>query len=821
MDALRRDLRHAVRMFLEAPGFTTTAMAALALGIAANTAIFSVVDTVLWKPFAYRDPGRLVMFQNTFRRAPRTGSAAPAEFNWWRRHSPAVEDVSAYSFGVVNFDPRGAGDSPAEQIPAMTVSAGFFPLSGARAVYGRTFTAADDLPHAPKTAVLAWSFFARRFAADPRAIGRRITLQGDPYEIIGVLNAGVETSQLAEQSLLTGDLELERPPDVYLPSQLDPASVNRGHSFNVAGRLKPGVTLAAANAQVQASYPEYARQFADLTPGAGFAVEGLHDAIVGGVRGSLWILAGAVGMVLLIACANVAGLQLARATGRRREIAIRAAVGASRGRIVRQVLTESVLLSLGGGVLGLAAGYAGIRALLKLSPGIPRIGAGGANVNLDWGVLGFTAGLSILTGILFGLVPALESSRANLASALKESGHRGGTGQGQSRTRALLAIGEIALAVVLSIGAALLLRSFVAIRQVNPGFEARHLLTMRVSLTGPRFADPATVAQAMHESLRRIRALPGVEAAAAACCVPMDARLQVGFRIVDRPPGPDSGGVTGWVEVSAGYFETFRIPLLRGRAFTQADESGPPVAIVNETLARRYWPGGDVLHRRIAFGDGPAMEIVGVAGDVRDRGLTRDPRANVYVPSVTPGGLLRAIPWAWAIRTRVAPQSVASAIQTELRAAVGGLPVANVRTMEEIVSRSNAAADFNTLVLSVFGGAALWLAAIGIYGLMAYSVEQRRQEIGIRLALGAEARRIRKMVVLQGLRMAAAGVAGGLAAAFGLTRLLAGFLFGVEARDPLVFVAVPAMLAAVALMAAWLPAWRAGRVDPLQALRHE
>jgi predicted permease len=471
--------------------------------------------------------------------------------------------------------------------------------------------------------------------------------------------------------------------------------------------------------------------------------------------------------------------------------------------------------------LGLATGYAGIHGILRLSPGIPRIGAGGANVSFDWRVLGFSVTLSILTGIVFGLIPALQSSRTNLSNALTASGHRSGVGLPTNRTRTLLVAGEVALAVVLLIGAALLIRSFIAIRQVNPGFDAHNVLTMRVSLTGPQFTSPTRVAQAIHEGVRRIRALPGIEVAATTCCIPLDSRLQVGFRIVGRPQGPGSGGVTGWTEVSAGYFETFKIPILRGRTFTERDESGAPVVIINETLAKEFWLNSDPLNGRIMIGNGSPIEIIGVVGDVRDRGLNREPRPTLYAPSVTPGGLLKLLPWAWVIRTQVAPRSLSFAIQKELREASGGLPVGKVRTMEEMISRSTAAGDFNTLVMTIFGCSALLLAVIGIYGLIAYVVFQRIQEIGIRLALGAESSHIRNMVLLHGIRPILAGVVCGLAAAFCLAPLISAFLFGVKAWDPLVFFSVPLILAGVALVALWLPALRASRVDPGQALRYE
>jgi putative ABC transport system permease protein len=594
--------------------------------------------------------------------------------------------------------------------------------------------------------------------------------------------------------------------------------------------------VAAANAQLQAAYQEYKRTHTipfDF-PQIGFGVEPLQDAIVGGVKTSLLILVGAVSFVLLIACANVANLLLARATGRQREIAIRAAVGAGRGRIVRHLLTESVMLSLAGGVVGLAAGYAGIRAILRVNPGnIPYVGLQGSNVDLDWRVGLYTFGLSLLTGVLFGLVPALQSSRTDLNSSLKESSSRSGTGLRHNRTRAVLVTTEIALALVLLVGAALLIRTFVALRQVNPGFDSRNVLTMRMSLTGPQFATPAGTTQVFHDGLRRIRALPGVEVAGASCCIPLEGGFGLPFQVVGRPDGPTSRGGGGWTMISAGYFETFQIPILRGRSFREEDDGGPPVVIINQALAKQFWPKGDPLSDRIIIGHGvgpafnsePPRQIIGVVGDVRDGGLNRDPNPIMYVLSaqITDGenALVSQIaPWAWVVRTRVQPLSLSSAIQKELREATG-LPVAHVRTMAEVVSRSTAAENFNMLVLTIFGCAALLLASIGIYGLMAYSVAQRTQEIGIRLALGAESSSVRNMVVFQGLRLAVAGVVIGLAAAFGLTKLLTSLLFGVKAWDPMVFSVVPVVLIGVALVAVWLPAMRASRVDPIQALRYE
>jgi len=808
------DVRHSARMFVRTPGFTIAAIAVLALGIALNTAKFSVINVVLLRPFSYHDSERIVMFQNTFRGWGQTGSAAPVEFNWWRQQTEAFEDVSAYAFNAANL----TGGSFTELIPTLQVSADFFRLCGTKALHGRTFTAGDDSPGAAKTVVLGYSFWRRRFAGDTGAIGRRMTLNGQSRDIIGVLGPDVERAQLSEQARLSGDIQINDPPDVYVPFQLDPNSTERGRYVNVAGRLKTGVTLAAANARLQSTYQEFARTWPDPSPGAGFGVQRLQDAIVGGVRNALLVLFGAVSFVLLIACANVASLMLARATTRKREIAIRAALGAGRRRIVRQLLTESLLLSLAGGGLGLAVGYAGLLAVLSLNPGIPRLGADGANVGLDARVWGFTLALSMLTAIVCGLFPALQASRADSTAALNESGNRSGTSIRQTRMRALLVIAEVALAVVLMIGAALLIRTSIAIRQVNPGFDSHNVLTMRMLPTGPRFADAGAAMRVVNDGLRRIRALPGVEAAAVTCCLPLEDRFYTRVYIAG---GPASGGGAGFADVSAGYFETFRIPILRGRAFTLLDGTGPPVAIVNQTLvtiARQFWPDGNPLNGHVIVDDEP-RQIVGVVADVRDNALDRDPRPMVYLLASPSSGSMGPAALAWVIRTRGAPMSSSSAVQRELREATGGLPVARPRPMAEVLSRSTAAGDFNALVLTVFGGAALLLAAIGIYGLMAYSVTQRTPELGIRMALGAESSQIRNMVALNGLRLALVGVGCGLGMAFGLTRVLAGLLFGVKPWDPQVFFVVPVILAGMALIAAWGPARRAGRIEPIDALR--
>lgn len=544
---------------------------------------------------------------------------------------------------------------------------------------------------------------------------------------------------------------------------------------------------------------------------------------------------GAVSLVLLIACANVANLLLVHATGRKREFAIRAALGAGRSRIILQLLTESVLLSVTGGILGMLLGYLGVRALLAMSPGdIPRVGEHGAAVGIDWRVLAFTLSVSLLTGILFGLFPAIGASRPDLNSTLKESSNRTGTGFHQSKARSLLVISEVSLALVLLVGAALLIRTFLALRNVNPGFQTKNVLTLEMSLTGDRFQKTAGVAQLVRNGRERLNAIPGVEASASTCCLPLEGGFDLPFIVVGRPVDKTQQPDAGWMNASPGYFDVFKIPILRGRNFTDSDVAGAPgVVLINESMAKQFWPKENPVGQQIIIGKGvgpefeePARQIVGIVGDIHDGGLNRDPRPLMIVPQAqVPDGMTalnaRIGPVVWLVRTHSEPHQFISAVTEQLRQASGGFPVARVRSMDEVVVHSTAQESLNMLLLSIFGASALVLASIGIYGLMAYSVQQRTQEMGIRMALGADRARIRNLVVWQGMQLAIAGVILGVCAAFGLTRLLASVLFGVKSWDPIVFVTVPVILGAVALLAVWLPATRASRLDPMEALRVE
>jgi predicted permease len=573
-----------------------------------------------------------------------------------------------------------------------------------------------------------------------------------------------------------------------------------------------------------------------MGPGASFTAIPLRDSVIGDVRFGLLLLFGAVGFVLLIACANVANLLMARATIRRREIAIRSALGAGRARLMWQLLTESLLLSLAGGVLGLGLGYVGVRALLAINPSdIPRIGEQGAAVALDWRVLVFTLVAAVLTGILFGLIPALSTSRSDINSTLRESGARSGAGLRHNKARAVLVITEMALALVLLVGAALLIRTFGALRGVDPGFDARNVLIMEMSLNGGRFEKAAGVDQLEREGRRRIESLPGVTAASLTCCVPLEGGFGLPFIIEGRPltNGPYHGGAT-WLTMSPHYFDVFRIPLISGRVLTDQDNGAADrVVVINQALAKEYWPKGDALGARISIGKGvgpefdePPRQIIGIVADVREGALSRPPDQIMYVPfaQVNDGIIAlnnRIIPATWVVRTKLQPFSLSADVQRELREASGGLPVAHIRSMQQVVGESTARNDFYMTLLTIFAGVALLLAAIGVYGLMAYSVQQRAQEIGVRMALGASPQQVRRMVVIQGMQLALVGVVIGVASALGLTRLMSSLLYGVKPWDPVTIVLVAVLLSGVTLLATYLPARRASRVDPMVALRYE
>ena len=823
MQTLLQDLKHALKMFRDSPGFTITAVAALTLGIGANAAIFSVVNAVVLKPIPFAQPDRMVRLMNSNRVTGNAGGgASPAKFMHWRAQSEVLEDVAAYRNNSLNYT---AGDVP-ERVTANQVSEAYFRAFRVPIIQGRGFAPEEDLPGAPRTAVLSYDFWNRRLSADPDVIGKSLSLSGDPYTIIGIVAEGFDLREFGD-------------PELFVPFQFDPNTTDQGHYFNTVARIRPGVTLEQAQERLDVSADEYRERFPEvLGENAGFTVRTLQETMVGpSARRTLWILLGAVAFVLLIACANVANLLLVRATGRGREIAIRSALGAGRGRILRQLLTESVLLSMVGGVLGLVVGFLGIRALLSVNTaGLPRLGDEGSLMGMDWRIVSFTVALSLITGILFGLVPALVTSRTDLNAVIKDASSRSGGGFRQNKTRSVLVVVELGLCVVLLIGAGLLIRTSLAIGQVDPGFTATNVLTMRTSLSGPRFLTSDGVEQTARLALERHtfhpRAWPKRPPRVASPC---KAGYGLGFNIIGRTnEGPFTGSPSIMMS-SSGYFETFEIPIVRGRDFTDLDDgNAPAVVIINQALADEHWTdGADPLQDRILIGGGngrmselaeePVRQIIGIAGDVRSVGLAVDPRPTLYMPQAqVPDGLnalnVGITPMAWVVRTEVDPGTISAAIQEELRQSTG-LPVTDVESMEEIVSISTSRRRVNMLLMSVFGGSALLLAAIGIYGLMAYSVQQRTQEIGIRMAMGAESGKVRTMVIRQGMALVIVGVAVGLGAAYFLANVLASFLFEVEPRDVTVFVSVPVVLTLIALAAVAIPAYRASHVDPLEALR--
>jgi predicted permease len=820
METLLRDLRYGLRTLARSPGFTVIAVLMLALGIGATTAIFTVVNAVLLRPLAYPDPERLVSLQfHTLH--GNVNIASVPEFNVWREQTDVFDSVAAYDFSGPGINLTG-GDRP-QQVKAIHASADYFRVFGAPLALGRTFSTEEDRPGGPSLVVISNALWRSRFGSDPDITKRTIDLAGEPYTVIGVLGP---------------DFTSDPTGDIWLPLKPDPNSTSSGHYLAATARLKPGVTLAQAKTAMGRATEEFNRRYPKwaLDHGAYFTAAPLRDVVIGDVRFGLFLVFGAVAFVLFIACANVANLLMARATIRNREIAIRTALGGRRARIVRQLLTESLLLSLAGGVLGLVLGYLGVHALLAMNPGkIPRIGEHGSAVTLDWRVLGFAFAAAVLTGVLFGLAPALFAARTDLNSALRESGSRSGASARQNKARTLLVITEMALAIVLLIGAGLLIRTFAALRGVDPGFDARNVLTMQMSLTSSRFEKAAAADQLEREGRRRVESLPGVSAVAMTCCLPLEGGYGLPFTIEGRPlaDGPYHGGAT-WLMVSPRYFDVFRIPLVSGRAFSDRDNGAVGgVVVVNQAFAKQYWPKGDALGARITVGKGVGKEfeepprlIVGIVSDVRDQALSLTPTAIMYVPiAQVNDGLLamlgRTVPMKWVVRTKLEPFSLSAEIQRELDEASGKMPVAHVRSMQQVVGASTARNDFYATLLTIFAVTALVLAAIGVYGLAAFSVQQRTQEIGVRMALGASPATVLGMVVMQGMQLGLAGMVLGVGAALALTRLMRSLLYGVKPWDPATILLVAALLGGVALVATYLPARRASRVDPIVALRYE
>ncbi len=793
-----KDLRFAFRTLLKSPGFTLMAAIALALGIGANTAIFSVVNAVLLQSMPFEKPERLVMI---WEQSPRTGEPNvinPTNFLTWRKRSQSFERMAAFG----EFDVSITGNGEPEVIRCMAVSHGYFEILGVQPILGRWFTANEDLPNSPPVTILSESLWRRRYGSDPGILGKRIQINGRDVAIVGVMPATFRFPQAN--------------PEVWQPLGLDPARAYSGRGLSSVARLKNGVTMATAQAEMNIIAAQLQRERPEFDSKWGITLVSLRQQAVGDVKTPLLVLLGAVGLVLLIACANVANLMLIRASGRSREMAIRAALGASARRIARQLLVESTLLAAFGGSLGLLLGIEMMNLLVIALPDTIHY-ANLKEINLDAAVFVFAAAISLATGILFGLAPAVKAARVDVQESL-----RGGRSVAGSRslTRQALVVAEVALAFMLLIGAGLLIRSFSRLANVNPGFDARHVLSMQLS-AGGRFPRDEQLVQFQQDVLASVRGLPGVEAAGMSHFIPLGRIIPAtSFWRADQPrPKHGEEPVSDVLVVMPGFFAALNIPLVRGRVFDNNDGPKQPHAVViNRALANQFYPDEDPIGKVLAISWGKEpYHIIGVVGDVHQRSLDKDVRAEAFLCNLQEP----TRPVYLVARTHGDPRAMAKAIQGAVRTVAPDLPISDVKTMDEYVSSQVAAPRFNTIFLGGFAALALLLAAVGIFGVISYSVAQRRQEIGIRRALGARAGTVMKLVIGQGVTLAAIGIGMGLAGAFAMTRLLESLLFGVTATDPLTFVTVVIVLGAVALAASFLPAWRASRVDPAEALRYE
>ena len=809
-----QDVRHALRSMRRSKGFTVAAVLTLALGVGANTAVFSLIDTVLLKPLNYPDPDRIVQFFLSSSGGSIQGASIP-DLRFWRDRASSVQEISAFDFGQSEM---GLTSGVPEQVHGIHVTSNYFRLFGAPLALGRAFNEDEDSAQGANVVVLSYGLWKRRFGGDEQIIGKEISLDKEWYTVIGVTGESFHSEPEAQ---------------LWIAFHFNLNSVDQFHSFGVTARLKPGVTLAQANAQLNTA-SEAARRDSSLPdPDYQFQLRTFRDAMVRYVRPSLLLLQGAVILVFLIACANLANLLLIQMTVRRREFAIRGAIGAGRGRILRQLTVESLLLCLMGCMVGVAFGLFGVRVLLIASPNsLPYIGRSNLAFGLDWRLLGFAAGLASLTALVFGLLPALAVCRKGFENVLRETGVRQGTGARSKRVQSVVVVSEVALSLVLLIGATLLIRTFISLSRVNPGFDSHHLVLMTMPLHGLHTGTAAGVASMVRDARRDLATVPGVESSAATFSAPYASRMGLPFSSVSSNSAVSGDGE--WMAVSPGYFGVLKVPILSGRDISSNDTAGAPaVVLINETMAKRYWASQNAVGQQILIGKGlgPKFEdrprqIIGIVGDTRDDDLSQAPEPTMIIPDAQEPGQMVELetqfgPMWWLIRTRLETQQLVSAVSEKLSRASGGLPVGSVRTMEDALSTSIAKQRFDMLLLSIFAVIALLLAAVGIYGVMAYSVTQRTQEIGVRMALGADRTNVRNMVLREGLVRGLAGIVCGMCAAFFLVRLLANMLYGVSMRDPAIFFAVPAFVVLLTTLAAWIPARRAARLDPVQALRFE
>jgi len=814
MQTLIQDLRYGARMLLKAPNITLTAVLTLALGVGAVVAIFSVVDAVLLRPLPYKEPERIALVQQHM---PKLGwyyggVSAPELLDYVAGNETFAEMAG---YGIINLNLTGEREP--QRLQVARVSPSLFPLLGVTPLLGRGFSAEEDEVGKNRVVALGEGLWRKHFGADPNIIGRVVKLDEAPYTVVSVMPARLRFPPA--EAAFAGAVELWTP---LALTDDERRARRRDSNFSLIGRLKPGVKLEQAQADMAAIAARIERQYPDIYRGnariAATAV-GLTQQTVQNVRSMVLMLFGAVGLVLLIACANIANLQLARAAARRKEIAIRSALGASGWRIARQALTESLLLALIGGVIGLLLAVWALELIVKFGPeNVPRLG----EVSLDPRALGFTLLVTLLTGVLFGIAPALQSARVSLTETLNESGRASGAGGREgARLRGALVIMETALAVVLLLGAGLLINSFVRLLRTPPGFNPEGVVIARTTLPAARYPEAEHGKAVYRQALERIATLPGVERVSVASTLPLASDWQIGFRVEGGGESEFYTAYGSWV--SNDYFGAMGIPLKKGRAFTDEDRADTtPVVVINETMARRFWPGQEAIGKRIRWGGwNPQgwLTIAGVVADVKFSSLEAESPPTVYMPVFQIPRIRRdAI---FIARTTADPASLAAAMRRCVGAVDADLPVYDIRTMSQVISESVAQRRFTMSLLTIFAVTALALAAIGLYGVLSYAVAQRAKEIGIRMALGGRRRDVLKLVVGQGMKMALIGALAGLIASFALTRLMKNLLFGVSASDPLTFIAVALLLTAVALLACWIPARRAAKVDPMVALRCE
>lgn len=809
MDILLQDLRYAGRALLKARAFTTVVLLTLGLGVGANTAIFSIVNAMLLRPLPYPDPDRLVLAWGRPPGSPTDTAASYPEFADWREQNASFSEMAVWRSQSVNL----TGQGEPERLIGSFVSASFLPLVGAQPLLGRGFAPEETEPGTARpVALISYGLWQRRFGGDPRILGRALELNGQSLTVVGVLGPDFEPGRAPANGWFMGT-------EAWIPAPYFPnrRGLERGENeMLVLARLKPRVSLGEAQADLAVIAGRLAEAYPDTQRGRTVRLAPLHDQIVGEARPALLVLLGAVGLVLLIACGNVANLLLARASHRRREMAVRAALGAGRSRLVRQLLTESVLLAALSGAFGLLLGFWGLRGLMSVLPsdlGLP------ATVPIDRTVLAFNLGLSVLTGILFGLAPALQASRPDVNGVLKDGGR--GAGAPRRLFRDTLVVAEVALSLVLLIGAGLLLQSTLARQRVAPGFRADRLLTLEFRLPPSKYTRPDRIAAFFRDILERIQALPGVESAALARALPLsgnggsDAYETEG----GTPPSLGQEPRTQTNIVSSAYFKTMGIPLLKGRSFTDADRAEAPAAVVvSATLARQAWPDADPIGKRLRLkGAKEWARVVGVVGDVRHGDLGEPPQAQAYSTHEQDPRIFASL----VVKTAGEPLAMAGPVRSAIWSVDKDQPVWKVRSMESLVERAQGPSRALAALVSVFAAVALCLAAVGIYGVMSYAVVQRTREIGIRIALGAPATDVVRMIVRRGLVLTIVAIGLGAAGAAALGRVLLSLLFGVRPHDPVTFLAAATLLAGVSLVASWLPARRAARVDPVAALAQE